>query len=85
MWKLNKNGVTPSVTLTPSEQKNLNDFMGGIQKGEHPATVASAWSANYKRLQDNQFQIRLSGSNRATFTVDETTKTVTMLQVGGHS
>jgi hypothetical protein len=87
-WTLDKNGVTPRVTLTKSEQDKLNDFMRRIQKGGvHPSEAASAAGCEYKRLRGpcNQYEIYLSKGNRATFTVNEVNHRVTFLQVGGHT
>jgi hypothetical protein len=87
-WKLNKNGVRPKVTLTDTEQDKLNAFMDAITtNGLHPATAAKDTRCKYIKLEgtENQYEIHLSAGNRATFTVDEKTETVTMLQVGGHT
>lgn len=85
-YTLDKNGVTPSGTLTNVEQDHLNEFMNRIRnEGVDPKTAASGWDSNYKKLAgtENQFEIRLSLANRATFSVIGTV--VTMLQVGGHT
>lgn len=84
-WTLNKNGVTPSVKLTTTEQDHLNEFMNRVRAGEAPSDAASGWDSNYKNLTGQQYQIRLSQKNRATFTVDPKAQRVTMLQVGGHT
>jgi Fe-S cluster biogenesis protein NfuA len=86
-WTLNKNGVTPRVTLTTAEQLKLNTFMNAVRAGQAPNVAASSWDSNYKKLQGtaDQYEIRLSGGCRATFTVNTTTQVVTMLQVGGHT
>jgi hypothetical protein len=86
-WTLNKNGVTPSVTLTSVEQDHLNEFMNKVRENIDPKTAASGWGSDYKCLDSrtHQFQIRLSKGNRATFTVDTTHEVVTMLAVGGHT
>ena len=55
------------------------------KKGNDPATAASVWKSSYKNLQGTQWQIRLSEGNRATFTVDDKSQTVTMLAEGGHT
>ena len=86
-WTLDKNGVTPDVDLTTAEQDKLNAFMGAIQNdGKHPRTAAQeAGDTMYENLQGDQYQIRLSKANRATFTVDDDNERVTFLQVGGHT
>lgn len=85
-WTLNKNGVTPRVPLTSSEQRNLNIFMNAVRAGTEPSAAAAVWDSKYTKLQGapNQYEIRLSGGCRATFTVNKNTETVTMLAVGGH-
>lgn len=84
-WTLNKNSVTPSVPLTNAEQGHLNEFMNAVRGGTHPKTAAATWDSDYKVLHADQYQIRLSQSNRATFTVNTGTEVVTMLAVGGHT
>jgi hypothetical protein len=84
-WTLDKNGVKPSVPLTKAEQDHLNEFMNKVREDTDPKTAASGWDSNYKHLQGDQYQIRLSQSNRATFTVDTTHHVVKMLAVGGHT
>ncbi len=83
-YTLDKNGVTPSVPLTASEQDNLNTFMNRIRlEGVHPITAAASWDSDYKNLIGNQYQIRLSQRNRVTFEIDG--DIVRILQVGGHT
>ena len=82
-WTLDKNGVTPSVTLTSAEQGNLNTFMNAVREGTHPKDAAKSWDSDYKQLQSNQYQIRLSKKNRVTFLLEG--EVVKILQVGGHT
>ena len=84
-WTLDKNGVTPSVNLTSTEQDHLNEFMNRVRQGDPPNVAASGWDSNYKNLAGDQYQIRLSLKNRATFAVNNQAQVVTMLQVGGHT
>lgn len=88
-WTLNKNGVTPSVTLTAAEQLKLNTFMNGIRAGKHPKDAAkAAGDTDYKEFGNTkirQGQIRLSQGKRATFEVDDNTQVVKFIQVGGHT
>ena len=86
-WTLNKNGVTPRVPLTATEQLKLNTFMNAVRTGLAPNAAASSWDSNYKKLGGtvDQFEIRLSQGCRATFTVNNNAQVVTMLQVGGHT
>ncbi len=41
--------------------------------------------SDYKNLQGNQYQIRLSKNNRVTFWVDDDKHIVKIIQVGGHT
>ena len=84
-WTLDKNGVTPAVNLTNVEQGHLNEFMNAVRNGTHPAQAAATWDSDYKNLVGNQYQIRLSLANRATFMVNNATQVVTMTAVGGHA
>jgi hypothetical protein len=84
-WTLNKNSVTPNVNLSNVEQGHLNDFMNAVRNGTHPKTAAASWDSDYKNLTGDQYQIRLSQANRATFLVNNTTQVVTMTAVGGHT
>lgn len=86
-WSLNKNGVTPRGILNTTEQDRLNTFMNAVRAGAHPAEAAKKWDSKYTKLGGtvNQYEIRLSGGCRATFTVNTNTETVVMLQVGGHT
>jgi mRNA-degrading endonuclease RelE of RelBE toxin-antitoxin system len=73
-------------TLTQSEQNKWDAFQDTVRAGTHPKEAArEIGDSDYKCLQGNQYQIRLSQHNRATFLVDDTTQTVTILQVGGHT
>jgi hypothetical protein len=83
-YTLDKNGVTPQRTLTKTEQDHLNEFMNRIRlEGLSPKEAASGWDSKYTQLRGNQYEIRLSQGNRATFEIDGFT--VRMLQVGGHT
>ena len=86
-WSLNKNGVTPRGILNTTEQDRLNTVMNAVRAGAHPAEAAKKWDSKYTKLGGtvNQYEIRLSGGCRATFTVNTNTETVIMLQVGGHT
>jgi mRNA-degrading endonuclease RelE of RelBE toxin-antitoxin system len=85
-WKLDKTGAT-FKQLTPAEQAKFDIFQNAIaNRGFSPSEAAGeAGNTDYKRLQGNQYQIRLSQGNRATFTVDNNTHVVKILQVGGHT
>ncbi|WP_459246671.1 hypothetical protein [Streptomyces youssoufiensis] len=85
-WTLDKKGAK-FKDLTKSEEAAFDAFQNAIHnEGKHPREAAKeARDANYKKLQGDQYQIRLSGGSRATFLVQEATMTVKVLQVGGHT
>jgi hypothetical protein len=85
-WKINKSGAKFSAELTDADQKKWDAFQNEVHHGTHPKEAAKKHRCDdYKVLSGNQYQIRLSGKQRATFLVDEKTQTVTVKQVGGHT
>lgn len=99
-WTLDKEGAdfTKWKTLNKTEQTNWDTFQNAVANDHvHPAEAAARVGkvahkdrADYKCLSGDQYQIRLSGSSRATFRViqsakDKTSGTVKVLQVGGHT
>ena len=99
-WTLDKNGANFKnwERLNDTEKGNWDTFQNAVaNEGVHPAeaasrlgTVAHKARADYKCLAGDQFQIRLSGSHRATFRVmenarDKTSGVVQVLEVGGHT
>ena len=75
-WKVNKSGAKIAAGWDPkgkdkASQANWNAFMNAVNKGKHPSEAGSGM--NYKLLNKStgQAQIRLSGSERASFIVDE--------------
>lgn len=93
-WTLDKTHASFSnwFTMNQSERDNWDTFQNAVNQGLHPAsaaarvgTVAHKANADYKCLTGDQYQIRLSYNNRATFRVIESTQTVVVLQVGGHT
>lgn len=86
-WTLNKSKAKFSDELTESDQAKWDTFQNLVHsKHMHPKDAAkSARCDDYKVLSGTQYQVRLSQKQRATFTVDEKTETVTVLQVGGHT
>ncbi|MEM8558913.1 MAG: hypothetical protein AAGG50_13925 [Bacteroidota bacterium] len=88
MWKIDKSRAKFSRQgLTAAEQNKFDAFKIAVhQRGMHPKDAAkAAGDTNYKQLIGDQYQIRLSQGNRVTFTVNTTTETVHILQVGGHT
>ncbi|MBX3276287.1 MAG: hypothetical protein KF729_38900 [Sandaracinaceae bacterium] len=87
-WSLDKSSADWSRwhRLTPTEQRKWDSFQNAVSRGSDPQSAASLLgAADYKCLAGDQYQIRLSQKNRATFRVDRGTQTVTVLQVGGHT
>jgi mRNA-degrading endonuclease RelE of RelBE toxin-antitoxin system len=86
-WTIDKSKADYKV-LTNAEQNKFDAFQNAIQNNQmspKDAAESTGPGADYKCLQGDQYQIRLSQGNRATFTVDNDARTVTILQVGGHT
>ncbi|MFJ3482579.1 hypothetical protein ACIPL1_04260 [Pseudomonas sp. NPDC090202] len=88
IWTLNKENARFRAQLSASAQGKWDIFQNAIYRGSYPKDAAKlAGGMDYKMLSgsSNQYQIRLSGSERATFRIDEVRQIVTVLQVGGHT
>jgi len=85
-WTIDK-ASAEYAQLTKSEQAKYDIFQNAIQnQHKHPKQAAEeAGDTDYKLLQGDQYQIRLSQGNRVTFTVNPTSQVVTILQVGRHT
>ena len=61
-WTLDKNGVTPHVDLTISEQNHLNEFMNEVREDIHPKNACASWDSDYKCVDTGRslYQFRLS-------------------------
>lgn len=87
-WKLDKSNADWSrwTTLNSNCQRKWDEFQNAVNRGSHPQDAARAiGDSDYKCLHGSQYQIRLNQSERATFLVDHTTQTVTVIKVGGHT
>lgn len=86
-WTVNKSKAKFSSELTDSDQAKWDAFQNAVHnKHLHPKEAAkSVRCDDYKVLTGTQYQVRLSQKQRATFTVDEKTQVMTVLQVGGHT
>lgn len=83
-WWLDKKGAV-FKKINKAEQAKFDTFQNAIVRGKHPQDAAAeAGDTNYKRINGDRFQIRLSQKNRVTFLVKEDNKEVKILQVGGH-
>ena len=88
-WSIDTSAINEKhlSNLTDSERQNYHNFANNVASGQHPKTAAVG-DMNYKKLggsTKNQYEIRLSQGNRATFTVDNKNKKVHVLDVGGHT
>ena len=89
-WSIDTSAIKDKHTgnLTDTEKQNYRNFVNRVASGEHPKEAAkNGGDMNYKKFANtkNQYQIRLSGDNRATFSVDDKNKKVHVLGVGGHT
>jgi RHS repeat-associated protein len=87
-WNYSKaNAIFKKSGLSNAEQANFDTFQNALHNlGVHPKIAASfIGGSDYKQLDadSNLFQIRLSQSERVTFTVSD--KLVEIRQVGGHT
>ena len=74
---MNKTGAKVSAELTDADQKKWDSFQNEVRNGTHPKEAATKHRCDdYKALSGNQYQIRLSGKQRATFLIDEKTQTM---------
>ncbi|RCJ38861.1 hypothetical protein A6769_07425 [Nostoc punctiforme NIES-2108] len=85
-WALDKKGAKFNP-LNKAEQSKFDKFQNAIaNKGLSAKDAADEiGDSNYKKLQGNQYQIRLSKNNRVTFLVEDDTHTVKLKIVGGHT
>ena len=86
-WRLDKSKAVYANDLRANEQANFDIFRNAIaNRGLHPIHAArEVEDCNYKHLDGDRYQIRISQRYRVFFTVDEPNKVVTILQVGGHT
>jgi hypothetical protein len=88
-WTIEKSAKNFNSHLGVAAQATWDRFQNAVHQGMHPKIAAQqAGDTDYKLLgtaKIGQFQIRLSHGDRATFTVDESTQVVKVLQVGGHT
>ena len=85
-YTLNRDHLKVKKGLTRTEERKLDEFMDMIDNtGVSPQEAAGELRLTLKKLKGtaNQYEIYLSGGNRATFTIDG--NVVTMLQAGGHT
>ncbi|MEH2210679.1 mannan-binding lectin [Nostoc sp.] len=85
-WDLDKKGAIFN-DLNKAEQDKFDRFQNAIKNRGLSARDAALeiGDSNYKKLQGNQYQIRLSQSNRVTFLVENDTHIVKIKIVGGHT
>ncbi|MEH1840034.1 MAG: mannan-binding lectin [Nostoc sp.] len=85
-WDLDKKGAVFNH-LNDAEQRKFDTFQNAINNRGLSAKDAAheIGDSDYKKLQGNQYQIRLSRNNRVTFLVEDDTHIVKILIVGGHT
>ncbi|MGF6088484.1 RHS repeat-associated core domain-containing protein [Pseudomonas sp. 18173] len=73
--------------LRPAQMQEWEKFKSGLDAGLHPKIAAQRMGdSQFKRFAGTQqWQIRLGGADRVTFTIDDQRKLVEILQVGGHT
>jgi hypothetical protein len=87
-WRIDKSSARFGH-LGVAAQATWDRFQNAVHQGMHPKRAAQkAGDTDFKllgTLKVAQFQIRLSHGDRATFTVDESSQSIKVLQVGGHT
>lgn len=88
-WSVDQSKMEYTREIQRAHQSKLDFFIQIVDRGIHPREAAeSAGDMNYRELKGTggmMYEIRLSQGHRATFQVDDSTCTVVMLQVGGHT
>lgn len=89
-WSVEKSGAKIAKGWDPkgkdkAAQDNWNAFMKAVNSGKHPSEAGKGMDYKLLNKGTGQAQIRLSGSERASFIVDEETQTVKKVQLGGHT
>lgn len=71
--------------LTSAEEKKWDAFVNNLRTMAPAEAAKAAGDSDYKKLKgsNNQWELRLSGSKRATFVLDGTS--LRQVQVGGHT
>lgn len=86
-WKIDKRGARFGQ-LSIAAQAKWDLFQNAIHQGQHPAEAAKLIGDSHYKVLDSKlgrFQIRLDYANRATFLIRESSQTVEVSQVGGHT
>ncbi|HLP42985.1 MAG TPA: hypothetical protein VK465_15865 [Fibrobacteria bacterium] len=94
-WSLNDARPRSKRQLSNKAEKKANLFMNYIRQGFSPADAATKLgpgsmlralkAVKSPNPSTGQFEIRLNHHDRLTFLSDEVTKTVTILEIGGHT
>lgn len=79
-------------SLPVAARQNWDTFVSGIKEGKHPKVAAEAFDSQYKALKGGrivQYQIRLSGAERATFILQDAGRNsgpiLQLTGLGGHT
>jgi hypothetical protein len=89
-WHVDKSGAKIAKGWEPqgkdkASQENWNKFMNAVNAGKHPSEAGKGMDYKLLNKSSGQAQIRLSGSERASFIVDEKATVVKTIQIGGHT
>jgi hypothetical protein len=89
-WRVDKTGAKIAAGWDPkgkdkASQDNWNLFMNEVNRGKHPSEAGKNMTYKLLNVATGQAQIRLSGSERASFIVDEKQQVVNKVQLGGHT
>lgn len=84
MWTLEISHSCIRNGVNGIEYNNYNEFTNYIRHGLHPRTASESMGhGGYENLGGDLHSIRLSGSGRLYFEVDDSAETVTIVQIGG--
>lgn len=89
-WHVDKSGAKIADGWDPkgkdkASQENWNSFLNAVNSGKHPSDAGKGMAYKLLNKSTGQAQIRLSGSERASFIVDESAQVVKKIQLGGHT
>lgn len=88
-WTFDDSSASGTMGVPAASMRNYYDWRRRVRDlGEHPYEAARyVGDLAYKQLRgsNSQYEIRLSQKHRATFTVDDDARRVTVHQIGGHT
>ena len=89
-WSVSKSGAKMAKGWDPKGENKAaqgvwNDFMNSVNRGKHPSVAGKSMKYKLLNKKTGQAQIRLSGSERASFFVDEEKEEINKIHLGGHT